>query len=111
MQQQITARKIKLSEDNKAHIGLAIESFNKFGLPITTINTTVSAFSKGVKVEFEVRISHAQPVQISQEDKDLSTAIDKAIDRGQKALRRIHDKKIRGKKSAQKPEIQDEEVE
>lgn len=47
---------------------------------------------KGVGVEFDMHIAHAQPVVISDVDEDLDTAIDLAIERANKALRRLHDK-------------------
>ena len=47
---------------------------------------------KGVSVEFDIHVAHAQPVVISQSDDDLDAAIDLAIDRATKALRRLHDK-------------------
>jgi putative sigma-54 modulation protein len=47
-----------------------------------------------VAVEFDIHIAHAQPVVINQADDDLDSAIDLAIDRATKALRRLHDKVV-----------------
>ena len=41
-----------------------------------------------------IYIAHAKPVVISQTDDNLDAAIDIAIDRTTKALRRLHDKLI-----------------
>lgn len=90
MNLQIRAKEITLTQSTKDHIESAVEAFRKFGLEITSINCNVKAEKKGVDVEFDIRIAHAQPVVISQSDDDLGTAIDLSIDRASKALRRLH---------------------
>jgi len=99
MSTQIRAKDLTLSEHNKKHIDAAMEQFNKYGLDITTTNVVVAKAKNGVSVEFEFHIAHHTPVVISQEDKDLDAAIDLAVDRASKALRRMHDKDVtrRGK--------------
>ena len=92
MNLQIRSKDVKLTQNNKTHIQSAVEAFKKFGLDITTINCTVGAEKKGVMVEFDIHISHAQPIVISQTDDVLDAAIDLAIDRASKALRRLHTK-------------------
>ena len=96
---QIRAKDITLSDHNKKHIDAAMEQFNKYGLDITTTNVVVGKAKNGVSVEFEFHIAHHTPVVINQEDKDLDAAIDLAVDRASKALRRMHDKDVtrRGK--------------
>ena len=94
MSVQIRAKDITLSEHNKTHIDAAMEQFNKYGLDITTTNVVVGKVKNGVSVEFEFHIAHHQPVIINQEDKDLDAAIDLAVDRAAKALRRMHDKDV-----------------
>lgn len=89
---QIRAKDITLNDHTKAHIDDAMEQFNKFGLEITTANIVLTKEKNGAGVEFEFHIAHNTPVIISQNDKDLDTAIDVAIDRASKALRRLHDK-------------------
>jgi len=54
----------------------------------------VGKVKNGVSVEFEFHIAHHTPVVINQEDKDLDAAIDLAVDRASKALRRMHDKDV-----------------
>ena len=58
------------------------------------MNCAIAAEKKGVSVEFDIHIAHAQPVVINQSDDVLDAAIDLAIDRASKALRRLHDKVI-----------------
>ena len=89
---QIRSKDITLNEATKGHIEVAIEAFKKFSLDITRVNCVVSAEKKGVMVEFEIHVAHAAPIVISQSDDVLDVAIDIAIDRASKALRRLHDK-------------------
>lgn len=92
MSNQIRTKDVTLSDHTKAHVEGAIANFKKFGLEITTINTRIQKEKQGVAVEFDIHIAHAEPVVITQSDADLDTAIDLAIDRANKALRRLHDK-------------------
>ena len=92
MNVNITGRHVTLSEHNRQHIQAALESFSRYTLDITTVNVIVSEIKNGVNVEFDMHIAHANPVVINQGDKDLDTAIDLAIERATKALRRLHDR-------------------
>lgn len=92
MNVQIRAKDLTLNDNTKAHIEAAIEAFKKFQLDITTVNVSLAAEKKGVSVEFDIHIAHAQPVVINQADDQLDAAIDLAIDRASKALRRLHTK-------------------
>lgn len=92
MNTPIRTKDITLTDATRTHINNAKENFMKFGLDITTINVLLSKEKKGVKVEFDIHIAHNQPVIISQEDQEMDAAIDIAIDRANKALRRLHDK-------------------
>jgi len=94
MNVQIRAKDITLNDNTKAHIEAAIEAFKKYSLDITSVNCAIAAEKKGVSVEFDIHIAHAQPVVINQSDNVLDAAIDLAIDRASKALRRLHDKVI-----------------
>lgn len=94
MNVQVHAKDITLTSNTRAHIEAAIESFKKYSLDITTVNVNLKKEKKGISVEFDIHIAHAQPVVINQGDEDLDTAIDLAIDRATKALRRLHDKVI-----------------
>jgi len=92
MKTQVHTKDITLHANTKAHIEAAIESFTKFSLDITSVNVHVKAERKGVSIEFDIHIAHAEPVIINQTDDNLDVAIDLAIDRATKALRRLHDK-------------------
>jgi len=102
MNVQIRSKDVTLNANTKAHIESAIEAFKKFNLEITTVNTTIVAEKKGVSVEFDIHIAHAQPVVINQSDDVLDAAIDLAIDRASKALRRLHTKMVDTKKGSLK---------
>ena len=94
MSLQIRAKGITLHDGTKAHIEGAVEAFRKYSLEMTNIDCVVASEKKGVMVEFNIKIAHAQPVVITQHDDDLDTAIDLAIERATKALRRLHDKVV-----------------
>jgi len=94
MNVNITGRHISLNDHNRQHIQAAMDSFSKYQLDITTVNVVVSEIKNGINVEFDMHIAHANPVVINQGDKDLDTAIDLAIERATKALRRLHDRVI-----------------
>ncbi|MGE0738027.1 ribosome hibernation-promoting factor, HPF/YfiA family [Sulfurimonas sp.] len=94
MNVQIHAKDITLHANTRAHIEAAVVAFKKYSLDITTVNVNLNKEKKGILVEFDIHIAHAQPVVINQADDNLDTAIDLAIDRASKALRRLHDKVI-----------------
>ena len=94
MNVQIRTKDVNLNDQTKTHIEAAIEAFTKFQLDITTVNVNVTAQKKGVSIEFDIHIAHSQPVVINQSDDNLDAAIDLAIDRASKALRRLHTKVI-----------------
>jgi len=102
MNLQIRSKDITLTDATKAHIEGAVEAFRKFSLDITSINCVIEAEKKGVMVEFDIKIAHAQPVIITQHDDVLDAAIDIAIDKGSKALRRLHDKVVDHKNTSVK---------
>ena len=89
---QIRSKDITLSDEKKAHIEYGIEKFKKFSLDITRVNCMISSEREGVLVEFEIHVAHSAPIIISEHHKDLDAAIDVAVDRANKALRRLHDK-------------------
>ena len=60
----------------------------------------------GVEAEFDIHIAHNAPIVIAQQDADMDAAIDIAVDRANKALRRLHDKV----KSHRGPGLKDIEV-
>ncbi len=94
MNVQLHAKDITLHANTRAHIEAAVGAFKKYSLDITSVLVNIRKEKKGVLVEFDIHIAHAQPVVINQVDDDLDSAIDLAIDRATKALRRLHDKVI-----------------
>jgi len=100
MNLQIHAKDLTLSDATKAHMESAVKVFKKYSLDITSTTCRLTAQKKGVQVEFELRIAHSEPVIITQEDEVLDAAIDLAIDRTEKALRRLHDKVTSHKKTS-----------
>ena len=94
MNVQVHAKDVTLHANTRAHIEGAIESFTKYSLDITSVNVHVKAEKKGVSIEFDIHVAHAQPVVISQVDDNLDAAIDLAIERATKALRRLHEKVV-----------------
>jgi len=94
MNVQVHAKDITLQANTRTHIEAAIESFTKYSLDITSVNVHVKAEKKGVSIEFDIHVAHAKPVVISQVDDNLDAAIDLAIERATKALRRLHDKVV-----------------
>ena len=112
MNTQIRTKDITLTDHTKAHVDAAIENFAKYGLELTTVNTIIQKEKKGVSVEFDIHIARNTPVVISQADDNLDAAIDLAIDRANKALRRLHDKIVthRGSDSIKSLEVEGDEI-
>ena len=106
MNTPIRTKDITLTEHTHDHVQKAKEQFMKFGLDITTINVLLSKVKNGVEAEFDIHIAHNSPIVISQQDADLDAAIDMAVERANKALRRLHDKV----KSHRGPGLKDLEV-
>ncbi|NOQ29627.1 MAG: ribosome-associated translation inhibitor RaiA [Helicobacteraceae bacterium] len=92
MNVQINSKEITLNDHIREHVSCAIENFKKFNLDITTVNVHIGTEGKEANVEFDIHIGHNSPVIISQNHDDLDTAIDLAIGRASKALRRLHTK-------------------
>jgi len=94
----ITGRQLDLTEAIKAHINTSIETLSKFNMDIISINVIASTQSKKGKehsvVEFVINLGGKNSIVIKQNDLDLYNAIDLAITRAQKAMRRMHDKEV-----------------
>ena len=94
----MVGRKVELTDSIKEYINGAIESLVKYNLDIISINIVVSLDEKknkkGIEADFTINLAHKGTVVIKQKDKDLYAAIDLAVDRAQKVLRRHHDKVI-----------------
>jgi len=90
----LVGRHIELSDAIKEHLMHSIDTLTKFHLDIISVNAIASMNErkKGVSIEFTINIAGKNTVVISQRDNDLYAAIDIAIDRAQKALRRLHER-------------------
>ena len=96
MKRSITGRHFELTESIKIHVEAAIDILDKYNLDITTANTVISSSEKkGFSVEFIVNLKDRNTIVITQNDKDVYAAIDLAIERMKKSLRR-HADKIKG---------------
>jgi len=99
MNKSITGRHFELTEPIKAYADGAIDSLKKYHLDIISANTVISANEKngkkGFTTEFIVNLKDKNTIVITQNDKDVYAAIDLAIERVKKSLRR-HADKIKG---------------
>jgi len=99
MNKSITGRHFELTETIKAYADDALEGLKKYNLDIISANTVISAKEKngkkGFTVEFIVNLKDKNTIVITQVDKDVYAAIDLAIERVKKSLRR-HADKIKG---------------
>jgi putative sigma-54 modulation protein len=94
----ITGRHLELTDAIKTHINTSIETLSKYQMDIISVNVVASAQTKKGKehsvVEFVIKLAHKNSVIIKQNDDDLYAAVDIAIERAKKALRRMHDKEV-----------------
>lgn len=92
----LTGRNLELTDAIKAHMTTSIDTLNKYNMDIISVNVVASAQTKKGKehsvVEFVINLAHKNSIIIKQNDGDLYAAIDIAISRAQKAMRRIHDR-------------------
>ena len=96
MKRSITGRHFELTEPIKNYATAAVDVLDKYNLDITTANTVISSSEKkGFSVEFIINLKDRNTIVITQNDKDVYAAIDLAIERVKKALRR-HSDKIKG---------------
>ena len=99
MNKSITGRHFELTETIKAYADAAVEGLKKYNLDIISANTVISANEKngkkGFATEFIINLKDKNTIVITQNDKDVYAAIDLAIERVKKSLRR-HADKIKG---------------
>ena len=90
----LVGRHIELSDAIKDHLMHSIDTLAKYHLDLISVNAVASSNErkKGVTIEFTINVAGKNTVVITQRDDDLYAAIDIAIDRAQKALRRLHDR-------------------
>jgi len=94
----LTGRQLELTEPIKAHMNTSIETLSKYNMDIISVNVVATTQTKKGKehsmVEFAIHLAHKNSIIIKQNDNDLYAAIDMAISRAQKAMRRMHDRDI-----------------
>jgi len=94
----LTGRHLELTDAIKAHMNTSIETLSKYNMDIISVNVVATAQTKKGKehsmVEFVIHLSHKNSIIIKQNDDDLYAAIDLAIARAQKAMRRMHDRDV-----------------
>ncbi len=95
MSKNIVGRHFDLSDSIKNHISESIDSLDKYNLTIISTSTIISGDNKnreGVLIELVINLKDKNTIVITQRDRDVYNAVDTAIDRAQKALRRYADK-------------------
>ncbi len=96
MNVSIVGKQLELTDALKNHVQGAADSLKKYNLDIISVRCVLSADEKngkkGFSVEFAINLAHMNTVVIKQKDKDVYAAIDLAIERAKKVLRRHHDK-------------------
>lgn len=114
MNTSIVGRHIELTEPIKDYINSSIEIFKKYNLDIISVNAIIDQEEKNGRkaftFEFTLNVAHLDTVVVKQKDKDLYAAIDIAVDRVSKVLRRHHDK-ITGHKATKLTEVVSQEIE
>lgn len=101
MNKSITGRHFDLTDPIKQYAQNALDGLKKYNLDIISANTIISANEKagkkGFAVEFIINLKDKNTIVVTQLDKDVYAAIDLAIERIKKSLRR-HADKIKGHK-------------
>jgi len=93
MNTSIVGKNIELTDPIKNYAESAFEAIKKYNLDIISANMILSENKKGqFIVEFVINVKDKHTVVITQKDKDLYAAIDLALERAKKNLRRYADK-------------------
>ena len=96
MNLSIVGKQFDLTDPIKQHIENAFDALGKYGLDIISGRCVVSADEKngkkGFNVEFALNLAKKDTIVIRHKDKDLYAAVDLALERASKVLRREHDK-------------------
>jgi len=92
----LTGRHVELTEPIKDHLKSSIDTLGKYNLDIISVNAVASLEERkgkrGIAVEFTLNLAGKNTIVIKQRDDDLYAAVDIAVDRAQKALRRLSDR-------------------
>ncbi len=96
MNTSIVGKQFELTEAIKGYIEAGFDSLSKYSLDIISVRAVITADEKkgkkGFGVELIINLAHMDTVVIKQKEKDLYAAVDLAVERAKKVLRRHHDK-------------------
>ncbi|SFV55088.1 Ribosomal subunit interface protein [hydrothermal vent metagenome] len=96
MNKHIVGRHFELTDSIKEYAESAIDGLEKYNLDIISATILISGDEKngkkGFSVEFVVKLKEKYTIVITQRDKDVYAAMDIAIERVKKSLRRHADK-------------------
>jgi putative sigma-54 modulation protein len=96
MNRNIVGRHFELTEAIKGYVNAAVDGLEKYNLDIISATTMIAGSEKngklGYTVEFVLNLKDKNTIVITQKDKDAYAAIDLAIERVKKSLRRHADK-------------------
>ena len=94
----LVGRQVDFTEPIKEYINNSIETLSKYNLDIISVTVIASKQDTkrkhGVTIEFTINLAAKNTIVIKQRDDELYAAVDLAIDRAQKALRRLHDREV-----------------
>lgn len=92
----IVSKRIELTDPIRDYVETAIGQLEKYNLDIIAVKAIVSDVKKDKKealeIEFTIQLAKRDTIVIKQIDKDLYAAIDIAIERAKKVLRRYKEK-------------------
>lgn len=92
----LTGRHVELTEPIKAYMNSSINTLSKYNMDIISVNLVASSQTKKGEplfvIEFVINLAHKNSIVIKQSDQNLYAAIDLAVNRAQKSMRRTHDK-------------------
>lgn len=105
----IVGKQFELTDSIKEYVDNAIDGLLKYSLDIISVRAVISADEKhgkkGFDIDFVINLAGKNSVVIRHKDKDLYAAIDLAIDRASKVLRRTHDKMTTHKNKDEEKEL------
>jgi putative sigma-54 modulation protein len=114
MNTSIVGRHIELTDAIKDYVNSSVEIFKKYNLDIISVNSIIDKEERNSKpvfiFEFTINVAHLDTIVVKQKDKDLYSAIDIAVDRVSKVLRRHHDK-VSAHKATKLTEVVSSEIE
>lgn len=96
MNTSIVSRRIELTDPIREYIESALSQLDKYNLDIIAAKAIISDVKKDKKemteIEFTIQLAKRDTIVIKQADQDLYAAIDIAIERVKKVLRRFKEK-------------------